>query len=88
MNIKEARKIKPGALVRTSWSTELGATQGIVLAKKYEKGSKVESILGQEKSERYILTVSWLPSANHLGYKPTGITRRSSWDLMVISHVE
>jgi hypothetical protein len=37
MNIKEARKIQPGALVRTSWATNNNATQGIVLAKEYER---------------------------------------------------
>ena len=88
MNIKEARKIQPGALVRTSWATNNNATQGIVLAKEYERADKREQILGQWKPERYILTVSWFPNQHDDQYAPKGISKRSSWDLMVISHVE
>jgi hypothetical protein len=55
MNIKEARKIQPGALVRTSWATNNNATQGIVLAKEYERARELcwrKSMSEQTKESR------------------------------------
>ena len=85
MNIKEARKLKPGAIVRQSWATK-STSNGLVLAVDYERGEKTETILGQVKPERYLVTVNWFPSSER--FTPKGIKQHSSWDLMIISHVD
>jgi|TARA_E500000305_G_C4024237_1_gene240790 hypothetical protein len=85
MNIKEAKKLKPGAIVRQSWATK-SKSNGLVLAVDYEHGPKTEAILGQLKPERYLVTVNWFPSPEK--YAQRGIKKHSSWDLMIISHVE
>jgi hypothetical protein len=85
MNIKEAKKLKPGAIVRQSWATK-SKSNGLVLAVDYQRGDKIESILGQKKPERYLVTVNWFPTPAK--FSPKGIKQHSSWDLMIISHVE
>lgn len=85
MNIKEARKLKPGAIVRQSWATK-SKTNGLVLAAEHERGEKTESLLGQKKPERYLVTVNWFIAGDR--FAPKGIKQHSSWDLMIISHVE
>jgi len=42
--------------------------------------------LGQVKPERYLVTVNWFPDGDK--WAPKGIKQHSSWDLMVISHVD
>tara|TARA_R100001443_G_scaffold64911_1_gene74299 strand:- start:597 stop:860 length:264 start_codon:yes stop_codon:yes gene_type:complete len=87
MNIREARKLKPGAIVRQSWATK-SKSNGLVLAVNYERGEKTEAILGQKKPERYMVTVNWFEDTADPLWAPKGIKRHSSWDLMVISHVD
>jgi|TARA_R110000824_G_scaffold43779_2_gene127837 hypothetical protein len=85
MNIKEAKKLKPGAIVRQSWATK-SKSNGLVLAIEYNRSTQIEPMLGQAKPERYMVTVSWFTAGSK--YSPKGIKQHSSWDLMVVSHVE
>ena len=87
MTLKDAEKIKVGAIVRESWSTHDTARHGLVLLKEYEEAHKYEHILCQHRDERYVLTVQWLSGTLYPSNAPTR-ERRSSWDLMVVSHVE
>tara|TARA_B100000029_G_scaffold438453_1_gene454339 strand:- start:34 stop:300 length:267 start_codon:yes stop_codon:yes gene_type:complete len=86
MNRKEAEKIQPGALVRWSFTEQLGTRKGIVLAKRFERGEKRENVLCLVKPFRYILTVHWLASGPPHNYTSRVIDEISSWDLMVVSH--
>ena len=91
LNKREAKKIHPGALVRYSFSTPgNGAQKAIVIAKEYQQGTRYESILCQEKEDRYMLTISWLAECDipdsRFRQDPGTIETVSHWDLMVISH--
>ena len=87
MNIKEAEKIQPGALVRWSYGNPAGISHGVVLAKRYELATKRERALGLKKPERYILTIHWLKLRSPRASPNINVVEEaSSWDLMVVSH--
>lgn len=88
MNIKEAHKLKVGAIVRESWSTSSRAVHGIVLDKKYETGTKVEPQLCQKKDSRYIVTVAWFKPRPSSGVVHEMVSKISSYGLMLVSHTK
>lgn len=83
LTIKEATKIKKGALVRESFDN-VGYSQGIVLEKRYVRRKRFERMIGLEKQERYLITVKWINHFIELGT----VQEISSWDLMPISHAD
>ena len=94
MNLKEARKLKVGAIVREAWCPE-SKTQGIVLAKAHVKERHRAKVLCQDKSERYDITVHWLGPDRVVPYEtnPNSVRNgnprvqvRQNWEIMVISH--
>jgi len=95
MNLKEAKKLKPGAIVREAWCPESN-TQGIVLAKVHIEERHRAKILCQNKTERYDLTVHWLGPDRVIPYEtdPYSVRNgnprvqiRQNWELMIVSHV-
>ena len=91
MNMKDAHKLRPGAIVRESWFP-LSDKQGIVLAKEYVNEPHRAKKLCQKKTERYDVTVHWLGDARTIPQKKWGedstdrVQVRENWELMVISH--
>ena len=88
MNIKDAHKLKAGAIVRESWSTSANAVQGIVLEKKFETGTRVEPQLCQKKDSRYIVTVAWFKLRPNAYDGREMVTKISSYGLMLVSHTK
>ena len=91
MNLKEAKKLKPGAIVRESWFPTTGAQwHGIVLSKTHVKERHMASMLGVMKDERYDVMVHWLKTPRpHNGSKPQPKVREhQNWEIMVVSHVK
>jgi len=92
MNLKEASRLKPGAIVREAWGPEF--RQAIVLHKTHIKKKHHAKTLCQTKEERYDVIVHWLcrnpPRQYHEGTSlqpdnsPT--QTRENWELMVVSH--
>tara|TARA_Y100001963_G_C6537626_1_gene333974 strand:+ start:357 stop:641 length:285 start_codon:yes stop_codon:yes gene_type:complete len=91
MNLKDARKLKPGAIVREAWYPE-AKVQGIVLSKQYVQEEHTAKLLCQKKKERYDVTVHWLgpsrtvPRKQWSDNKPSRVQVRQNWEIMVISH--
>mgnify|MGYP003141469156 FL=1 len=90
MTLKEARKLKPGAIVREAWFPDAGAEwHGLVLAKEYVKERHVANMLSVWKDERYDVTVHWFKTPRpHAGKPSSKVRTHQSWEIMVISHVE
>ena len=91
MTIKEAHKLKAGAIVRESWSTSSDAIHGIVIDKKFETGAKREPQLCQLKESRYIVTVAWFkprPSYRSADRTEETVSKISSYGLMLVSHAK
>ena len=91
MNLKVAKKLQPGAIVREAWCSEFSA-QGIVLTKQYVRKKHDAKLLCRPKEERYDVTVHWLGPARSIPREKWGdngsrrVQVRENWELMVISH--
>ena len=93
MNMREAKKLKSGAIVREAYYvSDVGPTvHGLVIGKKYIKERHFAKILGGHKNERYDVIVHWTCKEAAIPRKqPTGtearLQVRQNWELMVVSH--
>jgi len=92
MNLKDARKLQPGAIVRESYRPEdFGeSVHGLVIGKKYVKERHHAKVLSQVKDERYDVVVHWMCTEVLVPreYKKpvTRLQVRENWELMVVSH--
>jgi len=92
MNMKDARRLKPGAIVREAWNPHT-TVQGIVLSKQYVKEQHNAKMLCRDKEERYDVTVHWLCPERLIpqrrwGEKAHRVQVRENWEIMLISHVD
>jgi len=95
MNMRDAKKLKPGAIVRESYHPDsMGhPIHGIVIGKKYVKERHPAKILGGYKSERYDVIVHWTCKDAVIPRRSWGdnnhrLQVRQQWELMVVSHAE
>ncbi len=91
MNLRDAKKLQAGAIVREAWHPE-SKVQGIVLSKQHVKEKHTAKSLCQPKKERYDVTVHWLGPVRTIPRKKWGdnephrVQIRENWELMIISH--
>jgi len=88
MNLVEAKKLQPGALVRMSYGFE--SIQGLVLHKKYVEEEHMAKSISQMRHKRYDVHVQWLdhmqlPSWDR-SKTDNGLGFYQNWELMVVSH--
>jgi len=94
MNMREAKKLKSGAIVRESYYVNdegPGSVRGLVIGKKYIKERHVAKILGGHKNERYDVIVHWICKEAAIPRKQYSdnthrLQVRQNWELMVVSH--
>ena len=94
MNMRDAKKLKPGAIVRESYHPDsIGhPIHGIVIEKKYVKERHAAKILGGYKNERYDVIVHWtcresvIPRQWISGNVSNRLQVRQNWELMLVSH--
>ena len=92
MNLKDARILQPGAIVREAWHPE-SRVHGIVLAKQHVEKEHKAKLLCQLKKERYDVTVHWLGPDRTIPRRKWGdnenhrVQVRENWEIMIISHV-
>ena len=60
MNMRECKRLKPGAMVREAYETNGQDTLGIVLSKEYVEEEHYANVLGGKKHARYDIWVHWL----------------------------
>ena len=92
MNIREARKLKQGAIVREAWNPYT-TVQGVVLSKQHVQEEHTAKLLCQKKKERYDVTVHWLCPERLIPRKEWDdnshrVQVRENWEIMVVSHAE
>lgn len=94
MNLREAKRLKPGAIVRQSWQPK-GSSQGIVLSKEYVEEKHVAQVLGGTKYKRYDVEVHWISNppavwdfVQHKFLHKQNLQTHQNWELMVIQHVK
>jgi len=96
MNLRDAKRLQPGAIVGRAWFPGL-KLQGIVLSKDHIVEKHRPKLLGGSKDERYDITVHWLgpiwsippigPRASRYMDPPPRVQVRQNWELMIVSHV-
>lgn len=60
MNLKEAKRVKPGTMVREAYETPAEAgSMGMILSKEYVEEEHHAKVLGGKKKKRYDLYVHW-----------------------------
>lgn len=87
MDMKTAKKIKPGALVRFAWDTpgswSAQCSEGIVIGKTYVEGVHEAKILGGTKKARYDVLVHWFSVPKGNPHK--GLEVMQNWEIMLVS---
>jgi hypothetical protein len=86
MNLKEAKRLKPGSMVRMSWETyaETQGRTGIVLSKMHVKERHMAKGLSQWRDEKYDLIIHWFKKPFNIHVNPCVM---ENWQVMVVSHV-
>jgi len=95
MNIREAKKLQPGAIVREAYRPDedgIAPVRGIVIGKTHVEERHHARMLGKWKKERYDIAVHWIEGSipwcpATLRRATTRLQLRENWDLIVISHV-
>ena len=85
MNLKESKKLQPGAIVRESWGSAVKRT-GLVIGKTHVVEDHTAKVLCQRKGQRYDVVVHWFggPRFSHHDPNPEVL---QNWEIMVVSHV-
>ena len=84
MNLREAKKLQPGALVRESWGDRAMRT-GLVLSKEHVEEDHIARCLSHRKDERYDVFVHWFGGPRRAVL--ANPEKLQSWELMVLEHV-
>ena len=86
MNLKEAKKVKPGAIVRMSWETHhRHVATGVVLSKEHVIGRHMAKGLSQWRDEKYDLKIHWFKKPYFVSPNQNTSTVEN-WQVMVVSH--
>jgi hypothetical protein len=97
MNLKEAKKLQPGAIVREAWRSK--KRTGLVIGKTHVVEEHKAKTLCQKKSQRYDVVVHWFNGPRRVtgqtlgpGFSvltPPGDNPEvlQNWEIMVVSHV-
>ena len=88
MDMKTAKNLKSGSLVRFAWDTANSwsgqSSEGVVIGKKYVEGRHEAKILGGSKDARYDIVVHWFTvPAGHVTRK--GVAVMQNWEIMLVS---
>ena len=88
MNLKEAKKLQPGAIVGESWSST--HRTGLVIGKTHVVENHTAKTLCQSKSQRYDVVVHWLDGPRRISWIAESASNPEvlqNWEIMVVSHV-
>lgn len=85
MNMRECKRLKPGALVREAYEVSGQDTIGIVLSKKYIKEAHHAKVLGGRKQERYDVWIHWLKQPNYRKMRPNP-DKLQCWEVKLVKN--
>ena len=60
MNMRDCKRLKPGAMVSEAYAVSGSETVGLVLSKEYVLEEHYANVLGSKKQARYDLWVHWI----------------------------
>jgi len=88
MNLREAKRLQPGAIVRESWASV--RRHGLVIGKTHIVEDHTAKTLCQRKSQRYDVVVHWLDGPRRISWVAESASNPEvlqNWEIMVVSHV-
>jgi hypothetical protein len=83
VTLKQAERLKVGALVRRAWLPN-DSRRGLVLAKVYVQENHVAKVLCARRDKRYDFVIHWL-GFNKEGDEETNPSTMQCWEVMMIS---
>lgn len=86
MNLRDCKRLKPGAMVRESYETGQ-VTLGMVLHKEYVEEEHYAKCLGGKKQKRYDLYVHWL-RVNPYRIRKGNPCKVQCWEVMLLKNGE
>ena len=88
MNMKDCKRLKPGAMVTEAFAVEPQAALGMVLYKEYVLEEHYARVLGGKKQARYDLYVHWLKRPKWLRYKGQNPQKLQCWEVKLLKNGE
>ena len=86
MNLRECKRLKPGAMVRAAYETASeGGSLGMVLHKEYVEEEHRAKCLGGKKQKRYDLYVHWLRASPYRMNKANP-SKVQCWEVMLLKN--
>ena len=86
MNMKDCKRLKPGAMVTEAYAHELTNSLGMVLHKEYVEEEHLAKLVGGKKHERYDLYVHWLKQPKWTRYKGKNPQKLQCWEVKLLSN--
>ena len=85
MNMRDCKRLKPGAIVREAYGISNQETRGMVLSKKYVEEEHYAKVLGAHKLARYDLYVHWLQAPKYRR-NATQPDKLQCWEVMLVKN--
>ncbi len=85
MNMRDCKRLKPGAMVTESYAHDATNSLGMVLHKEYVEEEHYAKVLGGKKQARYDLYVHWLKRPKYR-YKDQNPQRLQCWEVKLLSN--
>ncbi len=84
MNMKDCKRLKPGAIVREAYGDGM-RTRGMVLHKEYVEETHYAKVLGARKMARYDLYVHWFQTPKYLK-AASNPAKLQCWEVMLVKN--
>jgi len=91
VNLKEAERLKPGAIVRQAWDTRsCDPSLGLVIGKAHVAERHTAKILGGVKEQRYDVVVHWFNGGRPatFGTRWPNPEKLQNWEVMLVSRAK
>tara|TARA_Y100001938_G_scaffold128281_1_gene181941 strand:+ start:882 stop:1145 length:264 start_codon:yes stop_codon:yes gene_type:complete len=85
MNMRECKRLKPGALITQSYAHELSNSLGMVLHKEYVEEEHYAKVLGGKKHARYDLYIHWLEEPKYGKSRPSP-DKLQCWEVKLLKN--
>ena len=85
MNMKDCKRLKPGAIVREAYGVSNYRTRGMVLSKEYVEEEHYANVLGGKKQARYDLWVHWLLAPRYRKRRGNP-DKLQCWEVMLVKN--
>jgi len=89
MNMKDCKRVKPGAMVTEAYAYNPSSTLGMVLHKEYVEEEHYARVLGGRKQARYDLYIQWLKLPKHNRQRHVGVPEKvQCWEVKLLKNAE